>query len=124
MTRVAWNLRTPLGLLLRAEVCDSGGHMSNASPRLIRNLVDRSLTLLRDTPEGAELWRSQILPEWVNASIPQIAPAEFLAWIRHDKEYGFVYDDTVGKVCGKPREVVAHLLTELVKELVEETLER
>jgi len=98
--------------------------MSNAYPRLIRNIVDQSLTLLRNTPEGVELWRSQILPEWVNATIPQIVPAEFIAWIRNDKEYDIVYDEAVGKVCGKPREVVAHLLTELVKELVEETLEQ
>jgi hypothetical protein len=98
--------------------------MSNAYPRLIRNLVDQSLTLLRNTPEGVDLWRSQILPEWVNATVPQIVPTEFIAWIRNDKEYGFIYDDAVGKVCGKPQEVVAYLLIELVKELVEEALEQ
>ena len=41
-------------------------------------------------------------------------------FIRNHKEYSFAYYDAFGNVCGKPREIAAYVLTELVKELVEE----
>jgi hypothetical protein len=91
---------------------------------LIRDLVNRAVILLNNNPAVAEHWRSQMLPEWVNETLPKIVPAEFIAWIRSNKEYSFVYDDAAGKVCGKLREITTHLLTELVKELVAETLEQ
>ena len=90
---------------------------------LIRNLVDRSVTLLSRKPEATAYWRLQLLPEWVNETLPKIVPDEFIAFIQDDKEYSFVYYDAIGKVCGKPREIAAQLLTDLVMELVEETLE-
>ena len=41
-------------------------------------------------------------------------------FIRNHKEYGFAYYDAFGNVCGKLKEIAAYVLTELVKELVEE----
>ena len=41
-------------------------------------------------------------------------------FIRNHKEYGFAYYDAFGNGCGKPREIAVYILTELVKELVEE----
>jgi hypothetical protein len=86
----------------------------------INSLCDRSLTLLQATPGTFDQWQLQILPEWITLLLPDLDPEELIAFIRDHKEYSFVYYDAFGKVCGKPREVAAYLLIELVKELVEE----
>ena len=87
---------------------------------VIRELVDRSLAVLQTDPTAEDRWRLHLLPEWVTTILPVIAPEECVDFIRNHKEYSFAYYDVFGNVCGKPREVAAYVLTELVKELVEE----
>ena len=89
---------------------------------LIQNLVDRSLAVVHNDPQQFERWRSQMLPAWIEEMLPTMNPDDCLAFIREHKEYGFVYDDAFGKVCGKPREMAAYLLTELITELLDERL--
>ena len=88
--------------------------------RMIYELLNRSLVLLQADPDAFDQWQLQILPEWVTVLLPDLVPEEFITFVRDNKEYSFVYYDVFGKVCGKPREMAAYLLTELVKELVEE----
>jgi hypothetical protein len=89
---------------------------------LIQNLLHRSLPVVQNAPQQLERWRLHLLPEWIDELPPAVDAAGCIAFIRDHKEYGFVYDDAFGKVCGKSREIAAYLLTELVKELVEERL--
>lgn len=87
---------------------------------VIHELVDRSLALLRSTQVSHDHWQFRLLPEWVAASLPSSASEKFIDYVREHKEYHFAYYEAFGKVCGKPREVAAYVLTELIKELVEE----
>lgn len=89
---------------------------------LIQNLLHRSLAIMQNDPQQVESWRMQVLPGWIEEMLPTINSDECIAFIRDHKEYGFVYYDAFGKVCGKPREIAAYLLTELVKELIDERL--
>lgn len=89
---------------------------------LIQNLLHRSLAVIQNDPQQFERWRSQMLPAWIEEILPTMNSDDCVAFIRDHKEYGFVYYDAVGKVCGKPREMAAYLLTELVKELLDERL--
>ncbi len=90
---------------------------------MIHRLLERSLVLLQADPGAFDQWQLQSLPEWVTVLLPDLAPEEFIAFIRNNKEYSFTYYDAFGKVCGKPREMAAYLLTEIIKELVEEKQE-
>jgi hypothetical protein len=87
---------------------------------VIRELVARSLVVLQTDPTAEDRWRLHLLPEWVTALLPAITPEECVNFIRNHKEYSFAYYDAFGNVCGKPREITAYILTELVKELVDE----
>lgn len=87
---------------------------------LIQNLRRRSLMVMQNDPQQCERWRSHLLPDWIEEILPAINPDECIAFIRDHKEYGVVYYDAFGKVCGKPREITAYLLAELVKELIAE----
>jgi hypothetical protein len=89
---------------------------------LIQNLLSRSLAVLQKDPQQSECWQFHVLPNWISEILPALNPDECIAFIRDHKEYGFVYYDAFGKVCGKPREIAAYLLTELVKELLDERL--
>lgn len=91
---------------------------------VIHELCDRSLALLQANPRACDQWQLQVLPEWITALLPDLDPETFIAFIRDHREYSFVYYDAFGNVCGKPREIAAHLLIELVKELVEEKQDR
>ena len=91
--------------------------------RMIHGLLDRSLVLLQTDPGAFDQWQFQTLPEWSTALLPDLAPEEFITFVRDNKEYSFVYYDAFGKVCGKPAEVAVYVLTELIKELVEEKQE-
>lgn len=88
--------------------------------KLIQDLLDRSLALVRDDPPQFDHWRSQLLPNWVGDLLSTLDSDDLIAFIRDHHEYSFVYYDAFGKVCGKPRELAAHLLIELIQELVEE----
>jgi hypothetical protein len=88
--------------------------------RLVQDLLDRSLVFLRTEPTQFEHWRLQLLPDWVGDTLPLMHPEHWISFIRDHKAYSFVYADAFGKVCGKPREIAAYLLTELITELVEE----
>jgi hypothetical protein len=87
---------------------------------VIRELVARSLVVLQTDPTAEDRWRLHLLPEWVTTLLPAITPEECVNFIRNHKEYSFAYYDAFGNVCGKPREIAAYVLTELIKELVEE----
>lgn len=89
---------------------------------LIQRLLRRSLAVVQNDSRQLERWRLQLLPDWIEEILPAIHPDECVAFIRDHKEYSFGYYDAFGKVCGKPREMAAYLLTELIKELVEERL--
>jgi hypothetical protein len=87
---------------------------------VIRELVARSLAVLQTDPTIEDHWRLRLLPEWITVILPEIDLEECVNFIRNHKEYGFAYYNAFGNVCGKPREIAAYVLTELVKELVEE----
>jgi hypothetical protein len=89
---------------------------------LIQNLRRRSLTVIKNDPQQFERWQLHLLPDWIEEILPTINPDECVAFICDHKEYSFVSYDAFGKVCGKPRELAAYLLAELVKELVAEEL--
>jgi hypothetical protein len=89
---------------------------------LIHGLLHRSLAVVQADPAALERWRLHRLPNWVAEVLPTLNPEELISFLRDHQEYGFVYYDAFGKVCGKPREIAAYLLTELLKELVEEKL--
>lgn len=89
---------------------------------LIQNLLHRSLAVMQGDPQQPECWQLHVLPGWISEILPVIDPDECIAFIRDHKEYSFVYYDAFGKVCGKPREIAAYLLTELMKELIDEKL--
>ena len=88
--------------------------------RMIYVLLDRSLALLQADPSVLDQWQLEVLPGWVAKLLPDLDPEKFIAFIHDHKEYSFVYYDAFGKVCGKPCEIAAYLMTELVKELVED----
>ncbi|MBM4257506.1 MAG: hypothetical protein FJ147_16620 [Deltaproteobacteria bacterium] len=87
---------------------------------MICTLRDRALALLQRRQISYDHWQFHLLPEWVAESLPPGAAEGFVDFIREHKDYSFAYYDAFGKVCGKPREVAAYVLTELIEELVEE----
>jgi hypothetical protein len=87
---------------------------------VIRELVTHSLAVLRTDPAIEDHWRLRLLPEWITVILPEIDLEECMNFICNHKEYNFAYYDAFGNVCGKPKEIAAYVLTELVKELVEE----
>ena len=87
---------------------------------VIRELVTRSLAVLQTDPAIEDHWWLRLLPEWITVILPEIDLEECMDFIRNHKEYSFAYYNAFGNVCGKPREIAAYVLTELVKELVEE----
>jgi hypothetical protein len=80
---------------------------------LIKNFLHRSLTVLQNDPQPLAHWRSHLLSEWIGETLLAIEPEACIDFIRDHKECGFVYYDAFGKVCGKPREFAAYLLTEV-----------
>jgi len=83
---------------------------------VIRELVTRSLAVLQTDPAIEDHWRLRLLPEWITVILPEIDLEECMNFIRNHKAYSFAYYDAFGNVCGKPREIAAYVLTELVEE--------
>lgn len=90
---------------------------------VIRTLLDRSLTLLQSRQASYDYWQFHLLPEWGATALPSNASEGFIDFVREHRDYSFAYYDAFGKVCGKPREIAAYVLTELIRGLVEEQYE-
>jgi hypothetical protein len=59
--------------------------------RLVQDLLDRALALVRNDPLLFGHWRLHLLPDWVGEILPTLNSDEWVAFIRDHKEYSFVY---------------------------------
>jgi hypothetical protein len=86
---------------------------------IIRRLIERS-TAARRAGLSLNDIRTRVLADEINQALREIAPQEFLEWIKDDREYSFFYYDVQQSgVCAKPAEAVALILETIALDALE-----